>query len=344
MNKEIKEKISLEVIKVLKSRFNSFPETVTLTRNAPFHKAFLSAFSDKFIKINTNAENALNISSWLHGLNTTLGQSFFESVARILSNGHKQSFKNNQIPLSQNILINEIMTDLKNGSISPNKSKEENNIFNTTDTQLVSVPNFTADCFFEDQDKVVAIELKSVRPNSGEMRGEKQKILQAKAALKIKFPKKQIFYYFGFPFDPLAKTETGYNKKKFMDSIVEFAKFCDPKEILLSEELWSFLSKETKTMEKILTIIKKISVPSFKDDLLFLSSPNYFADKEKYNNTIKKWNLFCEQKISENINHLINCKNTSISRNATIPPFSEDGEYDFNRAHKLLDYIKGNNL
>ena len=34
------------------------------------------------------------------------------------------------------------------------------------------------ECYFEDEENIVAIELKSVRPNSGETRGEKQKILK----------------------------------------------------------------------------------------------------------------------------------------------------------------------
>jgi hypothetical protein len=58
--------------------------------------------------------------------------------------------------------------------------------------------------FFEDNNSVTAIELKSVKPNSGEMRGEKQKILEGKAALFRKFPQKKIKFYIGFPFDPTA--------------------------------------------------------------------------------------------------------------------------------------------
>ena len=44
---EKKELISLEVIKTLKSRFEKFPEDSLSNRNAPFHEAFLNAFSDK---------------------------------------------------------------------------------------------------------------------------------------------------------------------------------------------------------------------------------------------------------------------------------------------------------
>jgi hypothetical protein len=42
-----KEKISIEVIKTLVTRFESFPEDASNNRNAPFHESFLRAFSDK---------------------------------------------------------------------------------------------------------------------------------------------------------------------------------------------------------------------------------------------------------------------------------------------------------
>jgi len=48
LSQEQIEKISLQVIKVLYSRFKNFPENALSNRNAPFHEAFLSAFSDKF--------------------------------------------------------------------------------------------------------------------------------------------------------------------------------------------------------------------------------------------------------------------------------------------------------
>ena len=49
---------------------------------------------------------------------------------------------------------------------------------------------FTCDVFFADTHQITAIELKSVRPNAGESQGEKQKILEAKAASFKKFPDK----------------------------------------------------------------------------------------------------------------------------------------------------------
>ena len=72
MNGIKKQAIAKIIIKLLKSRFDTFPKDATATRNAPFHKAFLQAFSDKFNVAGTNVDAMISMSSWMHGLTTTL--------------------------------------------------------------------------------------------------------------------------------------------------------------------------------------------------------------------------------------------------------------------------------
>jgi len=94
MNKfsaEKTQKISEVVIKILYRRFEEFPSDLSRNRNAPFHKAFLQAFYDKMDRYQINNYELIGLSSWLHGLNTTLGQVFFEKVAHILSGGEKEN-------------------------------------------------------------------------------------------------------------------------------------------------------------------------------------------------------------------------------------------------------------
>jgi hypothetical protein len=57
---------------------------------------------------------------------------------------------------------------------------------------MTNAMDFSADVIIEKQDKIIELELKSVKPNSGEMRDEKQKILEGKAALQHIFPSKII--------------------------------------------------------------------------------------------------------------------------------------------------------
>lgn len=338
-----KEKIALEVIKTLYSRFNSFPENeINSNRNAPFHEAFLNAFTNKLNDINVDANNLITLSSWLHGLNTSLGQSFFENVSRIISYGDKRTFKNIQIPQKSQSNISEIMTSLKNGTSKPDLSKENHTIFSSDDNDdnLVNIAQFTADLYVETDDTIDAYELKSVRPNSGEMRGEKEKILKGKAYLKYKNPFKTVNYYLSIPYDPTEKNnETNYDKDRYMLYSVEFNKFIDKNELLLASEFWNNLSGEKGTMEEILNIIRSIATP------LFFEKYNYINDTEnlgtiQYRNILNEWFLFSEMKIIEQLDKI---KETSkedkkLQKNLNNSLFS-DGKLNSNRHNYLKQFL-----
>ena len=92
-----KEQIAHSVIKVLHSRFNLFPSEEGENRNAPFHIAFLQAFQHQLEGRVRDIPDFISLSSWMHGLNTSLGQSFFESVAHILCDGEKREFKSKRV-------------------------------------------------------------------------------------------------------------------------------------------------------------------------------------------------------------------------------------------------------
>lgn len=336
MNEKKRQKIAYEVIKVLKSRFESFPQGDESTRNAPFHKVFLNAFSHELNAAGTSVNAIINMSSWMHGLNTTLGLSFFENVARILCCGEKRTFKDNIIYRMQSNSINELLTDLKNADRIPDVIEEENMLDQNARGEMLASPNFTVDCFFEDNENVVAIELKSVRPNSGEVRGEKQKLLLSRAALKARFPGKRVVYYFGFPFDPLADTEVGYDKARFMGSIIEFSKFCAPDEILLADEMWSFLSGESGTMASLLTQIRDIATPSFMELFEFISNPGSILNQaDKYADIAARWSLYDEALFAHNVNRLSDSSDNNVLRALNACSFGTKGAYNYQRAETL---------
>ena len=92
-----KEQIAIQVIRTLYAQFNKFPDDIGKNRNAPFHEAFLKAFAVKLDGKVRSISVFISLSSWMHGLNTSLGQSFFEKTAYILSNSRKKEFKSNKI-------------------------------------------------------------------------------------------------------------------------------------------------------------------------------------------------------------------------------------------------------
>lgn len=259
LNKNQKDRIGEIAKNILLSRIDSFPDQNSLIRNAPFHEAFLEGFQAKLKPLKIDIPYLIALSSWLHGLNTSLGTGF-ENIAQILSGGYKRNFSKAyvlKIKNSQANKIEEIVRDLKAGKKKPDLQSENKSIFQFKDSgKSINALPFTVDNFTESNIKIDAIEMKSVRPNSGEARGEKQKILYAKAALKILHPKKEINFYIGFPFDPTSKNPFKYDKERFFNYLVEFKKFFTYDEILIGNELWNHLSGSKNTMEEIIEVIK----------------------------------------------------------------------------------------
>ena len=259
LSEDCKTRIQEVVKDILVSRLKKFPSDSSDNRNAPFHDAFLSAFRAQLSAANIDTPYLVALASWMHGLNGSLG-SGFENIAHILSNGYKRKFTGQftlKVSTVQAANINNIIVGLKSGNRSPNLDDEDNLIMSqisANDTLEEALP-FTADNYVETDGLIEAIELKSVRPNSGEGRGEKQKILYGKAALKRLHPDKQVKFYIGFPFDPTSRTATGYDKERFVNHLVEFKKFFSPDEILIASELWDHLSGQSNTMEQILEVV-----------------------------------------------------------------------------------------
>ncbi len=291
-------------------RIDKFPKGTLTNRNAPFHEALLKAFEDNLSETISNIPLFISLSSWSHGLNTTLGSTFFEKIAHILSNGEKREYTskkkgNLELTKQQKEAVSHIITNLSTSEITPNLKEENKLIFINSGTEKVNAINFSIDVFIEKKDKIIGIEMKSVRPNSGEMRGEKQKILEGKAALYNTFKNKEIHFYIGFPFDPTNESDNPveYDKSRFLDSIINMRKFFAEDEVLLADELWNFLSRQRNTMEQILEIIKDISTPDFLDKFNFLEDrDNFKEDPDKYSNYLKEWHLESELYLIENDN------------------------------------------
>lgn len=339
MTNQTKEKIAHEVIKTLISRFESFPDDTTTNRNAPFHEAFLNAFKDKLEEKVSDIPFMISLSSWMHGLNTTLGQQFFENVAHIVSNGTKKEWTNKkegnlEITKKQKDTINTIITKLSTDEEKPNLEKENRLIFQNDSTEKVKAINFSADIFYEDETSVTAIELKSVKPNSGEMRGEKQKILEGKAALYHKFKPKEVNFFIAFPFDPTATKDIEYDKDRFLNSIINMKKsFCN-NEVLLSAEFWDYISDDNNTMQEILNIINSIATTDFMQNFQFIQDKqNIEQNPDRYKEILENWYLYNELRIFNNYDEIkekikIDKK---LLRVFNKSPFDNKGKYSIDR-------------
>ena len=251
---------------------------------------------------------------------------------------------NLKITQSQRNHISQIIADLSNTTSTPNLANENNLLFANYNDAVINAMDFSADVFIEDTNTITAIELKSVKPNSGEMKGEKQKILEGKAALYRQFPGKQIHFYMGFPFDPTINPATddvtSFDKSKFLGSIINMTKYFDSNETLVASELWNKLSGQPNTMEEILEIINTISTTSFLNKFQLLTDNTKRLSPE-YRNQLIEWNLFSElELINSNSNLIQNIRShTTLTRIYNKIAFDKKGNYNTDRYSILKQLI-----
>lgn len=342
MNDLKKELIALEVIRTLKSRFDNFPEDASDNRNAPFHEAFLKAFKVRIEEHVTDIPIFVSLASWMHGLNTSLGQSFFENVAHILSDGVKLKFVDQLITIEQQSVISDIISGLKNRTREPNLIIENKEIFLKEGEPKVYATNFTADVYYEENNALTLIELKTVKPNSDIFKEQKTKFLNAKAALFKRFPQKELKFYLGFPFDPLNDTQVGYDKDRFFNYSIDFKKYFDKEEVLLADELWDFLSQEEETMSSILEIINSIAEPKFMKKFNLINDVNNLeSNTESYMQTLSDWQLKRELKVANNFEHLkeLSQDKKRVQRVLSQSLFDTKDNYRENRIQLLLELL-----
>lgn len=331
-----KERIAVETVKVLYCQIKEITQTINSRQTKQYIETlFHSLFDWKF--------GTISLSSWMHGLNTSLGQSFFERTAYILSNSKKKDFKNNTITELQISEISKIITELQNrrGDTKPNLQSENERIWSANHGAEDSAHDFTIDIFWEDETEVVAIEAKTVRPNSDVSKLTKDKILRAKCVLKKLYPNKNVKYFYGFPFDPYGVNPTTSDKTEFMRKNVNFSKYFAEDEVLLASEFWDYISGTPRTMETILEIINQIATAEFPAKREFLQNKsNAEIHEQEYMELLDLWQLGREKTLIENEEQI---KQKISGNKALTRVFNQDifikGDYNENRVSQMLDLI-----
>lgn len=305
-----KELIALEVIRVLYcSSDRSVNKPPTIYKHAPFHASFMSAVSPNKSGSWLNTPQFTNVNPYK--LAMILEWSFFEKIAHILSNGDRRRFVASEgtglkITLSQKKIIDEIIRDLEWGSIQPSREEEDTKLARALpDAAIELIDDFIASIFVETDESVEIVVLKPANFHSWDMQREKADILRTKAALRIKFPSKQLRLYWGFPFDPWCDLPTDANKLSFINKLHEGGRYLAYDEILLAGELWDRLSEDSNTLEQILAIIRLVAVSDFLERYRFLNDPlNVDKDRVVYARLLADWNLDREFRIVENIDDI----------------------------------------
>ncbi|MGI8556126.1 MAG: TdeIII family type II restriction endonuclease [Pyrinomonadaceae bacterium] len=337
ITKRQKEQIAIETIKVLYCQIKEISETINFSQTKTYIETFFNSLFDRNF-------GTISLSSWMHGLNTSLGQSFFERTAYILSSSKKKVFKGNKISELQIAEVSRIITNLQNraNDVKPNLQIENERIWSGNYGDEDFAHDFTIDIFWEDEKEVVGIEAKTVRPNSDISKQTKDKILRAKCVLKKLYPDKNVKYFYGFPFDPFGMNSTTSDKGEFMKKNVNFSKYFAEDEVLLASEFWDFISGTPNTMETILEIINAIATTEFPAKLKFIQNKSNAEDyKKAYLSLLNLWQLNREKLLVENESRVKQkiAGNRALTRVFNQDVFNNKGEYNENRVDELLVLI-----
>ncbi|MEJ5240576.1 MAG: TdeIII family type II restriction endonuclease [Anaerolineales bacterium] len=220
-----------------------FPES----NNMPFHVRLLG-------------QDRMALFSFIQSLNTMLGISVFEQIAVIIATPHfkraiqQYTLPNNTISKNAQSKIQEIINDLRAARARPDKQVEISKILQVAQTgEMVVVKPARVDLFLESADGTeYYFDLKTSKPNIGEIVGFKQKLLEWVAMRYVAgLPPTQIYTGLAIPYNPYAPQP--YDRWTFQGM------FDFPNEIKVAEEFWDFLGGNN-TYEELLQIFENVGI------------------------------------------------------------------------------------
>jgi len=222
---------------------NHHPET----NNMPFHVRLLG-------------QDRMALFSFIQSINTTLGTSVFEQVGAIIAKPHFRravnQYKdfNNTISESAQDTIQQILEDLRTAKSNPDKPAEIARILQVAqEGKIKTVKQPRIDLFLEGYDGTeYYFDLKSAKPNRGEIIGLKRAMLEWVAIRGAKHPKpKNIYTGLAIPYNP-------YEPQPY-DRWTLSGMFDLPNEVKVAEEFWDFIGGEN-TYDELLDIFENVGV------------------------------------------------------------------------------------
>lgn len=196
--------------------------------------------------------------SFIHSLATSLGMSIYEDVSVILaSKTADECFRNygvgGAISIRQKTVINNIITELRNGERHANIETEKNEVLSVSanNGEFQKSGNI-ADFYMKRNNQEYYFEIKTVKPNIDVFEKSKTKLLEWVARRRI-----PINVYLAFPYNP-------YHPKPY-SRFTEVGMMNHPNDFLVGNEYWDFIGGNN-TFPELLQTFDEIG-KQFKEDL-----------------------------------------------------------------------------
>ncbi|MGI9461931.1 MAG: TdeIII family type II restriction endonuclease [Alphaproteobacteria bacterium] len=184
-------------------------------------------------------KNRMALFSFVQSLNTTLGTSIFESVAKILAEGIFDSVKT-QYSLPKEIskgaqdAITDIINKLSNGKKMTRKEIDKIILPQALSDEINILKPNKVDIFLKNKNQVYLIDIKTVKPNIGEFKNYKKQILEWAVIYKKYNNDSNVHSLIAMPYNP-------YHPKPYERLTIKDI-FDTDEEIKIAEEFWNFLA------------------------------------------------------------------------------------------------------
>ncbi len=234
-----------EIAELLKAKIrdklqNYSPET----QQMPFHFRLLG-------------KDRMALYSFVHSVNTMLGQSVFEKVAQIMAKDRFDEAKEHHYVegnLSDKAVleIDTIMQELKSAKVALSFDEQDRRIKNTANKgKLSKGRKIVADLYLKEGSTEYYFEIKTVKPNIDVFVATKLKLLQCKALRYGINSDVNVKAYICIPYNPEApKPYARWTLQGLYDL---------KKEVLVAEEFWDFLGGKG-AYEELLNVFEKAGI------------------------------------------------------------------------------------
>lgn len=186
--------------------------------------------------------------SFIHSLATTLGMSVYEKISEIVASTNYDEVKTGydvkgEITNEENLVISQILQEIKNGTRTANKEQEIKEILECNHNGGRKI-KIRADLFLKKGNKEYYIEIKTAKPNIDVFVKSKQKLLEWVALRKMK-----VNTILAIPYNPYnPKPYSRFTMQGYLD---------EEKELYVAEKFWELLGGEG-TYQEILNIFDEV--------------------------------------------------------------------------------------
>ena len=207
--------------------------------------------------------------SFVQSLNTTFGTSIYEPVAKVVADSSfdKVVLKANpprQMSRSTRHKIDEIVSGLEAGNVSPNRDEHDNDLRSvlSANSEKVDVNLTKIDVLLQRGDTRYLVDIKTAKPNVGGFRNYKRTLLEWMGAYLESCPTLEIYPMIAIPYNP-------YDPKPYRRWTIRGMIDIDS-ELKVAEEFWDFLGGDG-AYDQILDCFERVGI-ELRDEI-----DSYFA-------------------------------------------------------------------